>query len=301
MKEDPKSSAGPLVTVGIPTFNRSASLEQTLQSVIGQDYPDIEIIVSDNASTDPTEKIGTLLQQQHSNIVYIRQISNIGATENFNFVLRQAKGQYFMWLSDDDWIDKNYISECVRAFAERPAAEIIGGQPKYYYGDIYLYTGFAMNIDNDSPAERVINYFASVQHNGIFYGLMRTGSVQKQALKEVMGGDLLTVAGMVFTGKAYTLETCHLHRRRGGASLNGKTLAKSMNLPWFFQYFPRLSIAYNVFHYIAHDNTFSSMSSYQRYLLGMQCVLAAFYRKVQSILFKQRFVERAGIPDIQNK
>ena len=46
-----------------------------------------------------------------------------------------------------------------------------------------------------------------------------------------MGGDLLAIASMVFTGKAYTLETSCLHRRRGGCSVDGKALAKSMKLP----------------------------------------------------------------------
>ena len=81
-----KKSLKPLVTIGIPTFNRGSLLADTLQSAIEQDYPNIEIIISDNASSDQTENICTRLQQKHSNINYIRHDFNMGATNNFNFV-----------------------------------------------------------------------------------------------------------------------------------------------------------------------------------------------------------------------
>ncbi len=291
-------SSFPLVTIGIPTFNRAALIEQTLQSAIEQNYPNIEIIVSDNASTDDTSQICTLLQKKYNNISYIQQTTNIGATENFNFVLQQAKGEYFMWLGDDDWIDKNYISECQRVLEEHHDTEMIAGMPMYYYEDTYLYTGFAMNIDNESPIQRVSDYFSLVQHNGIFYGLMRTQNIQKHGLKNVMGGDLLTIASMVFAGKAYTLKTCALHRRRGGCSSDGKSLASSLELPWLDHYFPRLSLAHNIFQHIVYDDTFSSLSVFQRYMLALKCVSLAFYRKVLTILFKNKFMEKAGIPDI---
>ncbi|MDM8546571.1 glycosyltransferase family 2 protein [Candidatus Venteria ishoeyi] len=297
MNKKLKPSVVPLVSIGIPTCNRADLIEQTLQSAIRQDYPNLEIIISDNASTDQTEEICSRLQKEYNNIIYIKHPSNMGATDNFNFVLKQAKGQYFMWLGDDDWIDENYISECTSILEVEASVAIVAGIPKYYYGDTYLYTGFVMNLENNSNTRRVRDYFASVQHNGIFYGVMRTQVIQKKELKNLMGGDLLTIASMVFTGKARTLESCNLHRRRGGSSSDGKSLAKSMALPWLDQYFPRISLAHNVLQHIVHDASFASLSFWQRYKLGLKCIFLAFYRKIQTILFKQKFAERAGIPN----
>ena len=69
-----------------------------------------------------------------------------------------------------------------------------------------------------------------------------------------------------------------------------------MKLSLFAQYFPRLHIANNIVTHIVNDETFANLSKPQRYMLGVECVLLAFYRKVQTIFFKRKFIERAGIP-----
>ncbi|SEH04190.1 glycosyltransferase family 2 protein [Candidatus Venteria ishoeyi] len=288
----------PCVTLGIPTFNRGNSIEQTLQAVVAQDYPALTIIISDNASSDTTESICKRWQEQHDNITYIRHPVNMGGTENFNFLLAQAKSPYFMWLADDDWIDPNYISECVNALESCPDVILAAGTPKYYYHDTYLYTGQVMNLEQNTPQQRVLNYFATVQHNGIFYGVMRTSVICTNQMKNILGGDLLSLAGMFFLGKARTIETTYLHRRRGGCSLDGKELAKTLERPWLEQQFPRLALARNIIQHIATDKAFTPLTPMQRYWLSFRCVVYAFYKKILTILFKHRFKERAGIPKI---
>ena len=103
----------PLVTIGIPTYNRVDSyLRQCLESAVKQTYPNIEIIVSDNCSTDNTEAVVKGLYD--SRIRYFKQKENIGPYKNFNFCLQQANGQYFLILSDDDLIDDDFIDVCMK-------------------------------------------------------------------------------------------------------------------------------------------------------------------------------------------
>jgi glycosyltransferase domain-containing protein len=106
--------AQPLVSVGIPTYNRPEGLRHTLLCITGQTYANLEIIVSNNASPrDETEQVVKAISQHDNRIKYFRQPVNIGATPNFKFVLNHAKGKYFMWFADDDSCDATFISELV--------------------------------------------------------------------------------------------------------------------------------------------------------------------------------------------
>lgn len=100
------------VSIGIPTFNRANGyLRQALQSAVSQDYEPIEIIVSDNCSSDDTESVVRSFDDKR--IRYFRQPQNIPANDNFNFCLQQARGIYFLLLHDDDLIDPTFISACM--------------------------------------------------------------------------------------------------------------------------------------------------------------------------------------------
>jgi glycosyltransferase involved in cell wall biosynthesis len=104
----------PLVSIGIPTYNRAdAYLAGALDSALAQDYPNLEIIVSDNASTDGTQDL--VESKKDVRIRYFRHDENIGAAKNPNFCLQQARGAYFLLLHDDDMIDPDFVSACVRA------------------------------------------------------------------------------------------------------------------------------------------------------------------------------------------
>ena len=107
-------SNDPLVTIGIPTYNRADSyFPGALKCALDQTYTNIEIIVSDNCSTDSTAAIVESVSDPR--IRYIRQESNIPAIENFNFLLCQAQGEYFSLFHDDDMMDEDFIETCMRA------------------------------------------------------------------------------------------------------------------------------------------------------------------------------------------
>jgi glycosyltransferase involved in cell wall biosynthesis len=87
-------------------------LRETLTSALNQTYPNIEIIVSDNCSTDSTEAYVESIDDPR--IRYFRHAKNIGAPNNFNYCLDQARGDYFLLLHDDDLIDKDFVETCIR-------------------------------------------------------------------------------------------------------------------------------------------------------------------------------------------
>ena len=105
-----------IVSIGLPVYNGEKFLSQALNSLLSQTHKNFELIISDNASLDSTQRICEELVKKDKRISYIRQKENIGVNENFKFVLQQAKGKYFMWASDDDVWDSQFIEECIKMF-----------------------------------------------------------------------------------------------------------------------------------------------------------------------------------------
>lgn len=114
----------PLVSIGMPTYNRADGyLPLALDSALNQDYPNLEIVVSDNASTDGTQQF--VRSKADPRLRYFRHEESIGGTNNFNFCVEQARGAYFLLLHDDDLIDPDFVSACVRSLQGRTDVGVV--------------------------------------------------------------------------------------------------------------------------------------------------------------------------------
>lgn len=102
-----------LVTVGLPVYNGQNYLEQAAASILSQDFPDFELLISDNASTDATRDICEQLVRQDTRVRYTRLPSNIGAARNYNALFDQARGKYFKWQAHDDLCRPGFLRACV--------------------------------------------------------------------------------------------------------------------------------------------------------------------------------------------
>jgi glycosyltransferase involved in cell wall biosynthesis len=102
----------PLFTIGIPTFNRVELLKQSLNAARSQIYENVEIIISDNASTDGTQEYCESIDD--ARVRYYRNSTNRGPEYNFRRCLELATGEYFSWLQDDDAIFPDYASRAVQ-------------------------------------------------------------------------------------------------------------------------------------------------------------------------------------------
>lgn len=100
----------PLVSIGLPVYNGEKQLAQSLESLVGQDYPNLEIVVSDNASTDSTAEILQKFAQRDARVKVVRQERNQGAAVNFIEVLERSTGEYFMWAGCGDHWSSSYVS-----------------------------------------------------------------------------------------------------------------------------------------------------------------------------------------------
>ncbi len=122
------------VSIIIPTFNRAVYLKRALESALAQDYPDKEIIVADNASTDGTRELIERMPGG-AGIVYCRSEKNLGMYQNWQKALyERAAGEWALILSDDDYLaDPSFISKAMRLAAANPGMLLVSANYRTYY------------------------------------------------------------------------------------------------------------------------------------------------------------------------
>lgn len=115
----------PLVSIGVPTYNRGATLREGLANIRAQDYRPLEIIISDNASSDETEAICREAASADPRIRYVRQPRNIGLYGNHNACLEESRGEFFCFFHDHDERDPHLVSEYVAFLQQHPEVGVV--------------------------------------------------------------------------------------------------------------------------------------------------------------------------------
>ena len=113
------------ISIIVPTYNRSSYLVKTINSILSQDYKNIEIIVSDNASDDNTQSIMSNIVSKDSRVLYYRNEENIGINKNYNFALSKATGEFIHVFSDDDIMLPECLSVKMNIFKQYPKVGLI--------------------------------------------------------------------------------------------------------------------------------------------------------------------------------
>ena len=108
-----------LVTLAITTHNRSTLMQRALAGALAQTYPDLEILVSDDASTDDTPQV--MAKVHDPRVRYLRIDKPARIAGNFQNALDHARGELFMILNDDDELEPEAIAGLAQAFWEPPA------------------------------------------------------------------------------------------------------------------------------------------------------------------------------------
>jgi glycosyltransferase involved in cell wall biosynthesis len=241
---DASPGDGPLVSIGIPTYSRAAKLERAVDSVLGQSYANLEVVISDNASEDGTEAFCRELCAREPRVRYLRSPVNRGPTANFNTVIDELRGDYAMLLSDDDWLDPDYVATCLAELRRAPELVLACGIGRYLRDGDVVRGGVEMRLAQDSPHARVLAYVRDVDENGLFYGLMARAVMRHAApLRNVLGNDWLLAAAIAVQGKATTLTGTSINRELDGTSADFAKLCATLGLPGWQARVPHLVIA----------------------------------------------------------
>jgi len=261
----------PLVTIGVPVYNGQDKIEKAIHSLLNQTYHEIQVVISDNASTDDTREICDRICAEDARVSFVRQPFNLGPSANFKAVLDLAEGDYFMWLGHDDWLSERFIEVCVETLDEGPDVSLVCGQTLYYRDGEEPYRGEIVQLPQESPRERVAAYYRVVVENGTFYGLMRREQLAHVKMINVMGGDWLVVASMAFLGKVVTVPAISVNRALGGSTVSFTKIANTMGLSKIQAVFPHAVTALCAFTEIAWRDPVFSLSRIERVRLAWEC------------------------------
>jgi glycosyltransferase involved in cell wall biosynthesis len=191
-----------------------------LAALSAQDYPNLEIIISDNASTDRTPDIALAAAAKDPRIRYSRRESNSGAPANFNRVLEDANGTYFMWASDHDLWESDFVSACVSALEERPDAVLSypqtllideSGAPVEVMDD-------QIDLEQTTALARYKQLIWRLTICNMIYGVGRTAAMQATGgAPAIIGADHLVLAKLALNGPIVRVGGLRFLRRQNRA------------------------------------------------------------------------------------
>ncbi|WP_126455396.1 glycosyltransferase family 2 protein [Sulfuriflexus mobilis] len=173
----------PTVSIGMPVYNGEDYIREALDSLLEQSFSDFELIISDNASTDSTSDICQEYVKKDERIRCIRQTHNAGALFNFQFVLNEARGEYFMWAACDDKWDSSWIEKLLHMLEATGTGAAFGQvkpMNKYSQPILHVATGRLFRFQGTRLMRR-IRYFLEYEGAGkanLFYSLFRKSVVK---------------------------------------------------------------------------------------------------------------------------
>ena len=114
-------AGAPHVVALVPAWRAAGFIEPVLEALAAQRHPNLEILVSDDASPDDTAAICERIQQRDPRFRLIRQPRNLGWVGNVNALLAEARGDYLVFAFHDDVLEPDYVERCVAALEASPA------------------------------------------------------------------------------------------------------------------------------------------------------------------------------------
>ena len=229
-------SKNPRVSLVIPVYNGEAYLVDAITSCLAQDHDNLELIISDNASTDDTDRICREFAAKDARVKYFRNEKNLGAGRNFNVGYHHSSGKYLKWCASDDRISPNFVSACVAVLERNP--------------EVVLAYGTTISIDtagheiplvgrgrkaqhpNDGVAKRFLKDLNYRGTNFEVFGLFRREMLEKSTLhRPYYGSDLTLLSELTLLGRfAHVPEAIFYNREHPTRSINVKD--KKVLLAW---------------------------------------------------------------------
>jgi glycosyltransferase involved in cell wall biosynthesis len=195
-----------LTSIGLPVRNAGSTITGVVESILAQDHPNLEIVISDNASTDDTEEVCRKLAQSDSRIAYHRQAENIGLLNNFRYVIGAANGEFFRWIGDDDRLDPSLVSRCLEVFADDPRLILVTTTIAYAEPDGSVrsttYEGDALR--SDDPVVRLTEMLDLLnRHYALIdpiYGMIRRAAVVSIPRRNILREDEVFATKLALAG-----------------------------------------------------------------------------------------------------
>lgn len=134
----------PKISIVTPSYNQGKYIEQTILSVINQNYPNLEYIIIDGGSTDETVDI---IRKYEQHITYWVSEKDNGQSHAINKGIEKCTGEIFNWLNSDDWYESDALFKIANEFINNTSLEFVSGFENHVYenGETILYKGTYLN------------------------------------------------------------------------------------------------------------------------------------------------------------
>ncbi|NCJ07300.1 glycosyltransferase [Synechococcales cyanobacterium C] len=245
----------PKVSIGLPVYNGEKYLSQAIDSILSQTFADFELIISDNASIDCTQRICLKYANEDSRIKYHRHSKNIGGSNNHNFVFKLAKGIYFHWFSDDDLYDPSFLQKSVTILDENPDISLCFCSFK-----LIDEHGKCLGINENligqslSPAQRLRELFTFNHLCEANYGLIRSETLRKTDLeRNYSDSDRTLLCEIALYGKFHIIPEPLFSRRIHPGQSTNRYPDTNARMAWFY---PELDGRIKFFPFFVHWKQF---------------------------------------------
>jgi len=228
------------VSVGLPVYNGGKFIQRRLDSILNQTFTDFELIISDNASNDATSKICQEYIKKDKKIRYFRQNKNIGIVQNWNFVLQQAKYEYFVWASVDDLWHPNFLEKNIKILSSKKNVVCSIGNISEFDSQSSNFYSIKNNSNTTSIMKKLRNIFRKINMHtlsgsyeekikdylnsymcNVIYGVFRTDELRKSYVVEEIGAyDWATNLNILKFGDVHVIDEILLKKYQGGLSSN---------------------------------------------------------------------------------
>ena len=169
---------GPIITIGLPAYNNARTIARALDSLRNQTERRLQVIVSDDGSTDGTPDIVAKHAEADSRVRLIQQPRNLNYG-NFRFLLGQSTTPFFMFAAGDDWWEPDFVQQCVDCLERNPDAAGAITRVMMHPDDEAPYLSLSTEEIRGDARTRVAGYLRDPKDNSRMYGVFRTSIAQR--------------------------------------------------------------------------------------------------------------------------
>lgn len=190
------------LTIGVPVYNEAIWIEQSLRSLLCQEYQHFKLLVCDNCSTDATAEIVARIASQDSRVELVRAERNLGAAANFQRALDLAEGEYFAWAAGHDLWSPNYFNSCIGLLESRKEMVLAVGSSAWIdcNGECMPRAVASYSTLGMPPVSRFICVLLGNMHP--IYGVHRLANLRSLGeIPRMVGADLHLLTELAWQGE----------------------------------------------------------------------------------------------------
>jgi glycosyltransferase involved in cell wall biosynthesis len=213
----------PLVSFALPVRNGRGTIAQAIESICSQTLKDWELVISDNCSSDGTSEICASFAADDRRVRHLPTGRPLSQNKNFTAAFRHARGTFFRWCGDDDWLEPSYAERTIHALSGDSSAVLCTTLQRCYRDDQPTVLNDALNyfqgVDAHDPIGRVVQFLRILEGAGRLgidpiYSLMRRDALSRTGLViPNRFGDFILACEMAILGPFRHVPVVLAHRR----------------------------------------------------------------------------------------